>query len=101
MQLQQLRRVLLYLKIAPDIAEGLLEQRRLSPHQDVMSRFLAAEVDGVHPSEREIVACCRLLLAGQQLLTNLLGNAMFCLLEHPEDHGIVVDKQNFDVTRHA
>jgi cytochrome P450 family 109 len=62
----------------------LLEQRRLSPHQDVMSRFLAAEVDGVHPSEREIVACCRLLLAGQQLLTNLLGNAMFCLLEHPE-----------------
>jgi cytochrome P450 len=62
----------------------LLEQRRLSPHQDVMSRFLAASVDGVHLSEREMVACCLLLLAGQQPLTNLLGNAIFCLLEHPE-----------------
>ena len=61
-----------------------LEQRRLSPQQDLMSRFLAAEVDGVDLSEREIVACCLLLLAGQQTLTNLLGNAMFCLLEHPE-----------------
>ena len=62
----------------------LLEQRHLSPQQDVMSRFLAASVDEVHLSEREIVVCCRLLLAGQQTLTNLLGNAMFCLLEHPE-----------------
>ncbi len=63
----------------------LLEERLCHPEPDLLSRLLAANMDGAHLHEREMVVCCRLLLvSGQEPITNLLGNAILCLLEHPE-----------------
>ncbi|QBD75659.1 cytochrome P450 [Ktedonosporobacter rubrisoli] len=63
----------------------LLEQRRAQPHDDLVSALLQAEVDGEHLSSEELVGfCVLLLLAGNETTTNLLGNTILCLDEHPE-----------------
>jgi cytochrome P450 len=63
----------------------LLAERRRQPLRDLISRLLAAEVDGNRLRESEVVACCcALLLAGHATATHLLGNAVLCLTEHPE-----------------
>jgi cytochrome P450 len=47
--------------------------------------LLAAEIDGEKLSTRDIQASCILMLvAGHETTTNLIGNAMFCFMEHPE-----------------
>ena len=63
----------------------LLEERRRQPLRDLISRMLAAEVDGNRLREPEVLACCCLLLvAGHATATHLLGNAVLCLTDHPE-----------------
>jgi cytochrome P450 len=63
----------------------MLEERRRQPRADLMSELLAAEVDGA-PLGREVIVsmCFILLLAGHVTTTNLIGNAVLCLDEHPE-----------------
>ncbi len=61
-----------------------LEQRRKSPTTDLMSRLLAAEVDGERLSEVELIDFCRLLLiAGYETTACLIGNGILTLLEMP------------------
>jgi len=63
----------------------LLEERRRQPLRDLISRMLAAEVDGNRLREPDVLACCCLLLvAGHATATHLLGNAVLCLTDHPE-----------------
>lgn len=63
----------------------LLAPRRTEPTDDLLSRLLHAEVDGHHLSHREILGFFQLLLvAGHETTTNLIGNAVLCLLAHPE-----------------
>jgi cytochrome P450 len=63
----------------------MLEERRRQPRADLMSELLAAEVDGAPlPLEEIISFCFLLLLAGHVTTTNLIGNAVLCLDEHPE-----------------
>src|SRR3989442_7125810 len=50
-----------------------------------MSELLAAEVDGAHISQEEIVSFCfLLLLAGHVTTTNLFGQAILCFDAYPE-----------------
>ena len=56
-----------------------------STRQDLMSRLLAAEVDGEQLSEHELLEFCRLLLiAGSETTSYLIGNTLLCLDDHPE-----------------
>lgn len=63
----------------------LLAQRRREPREDLLSALLAAQVDGEHLSEQELLGFCILLLvAGNVTTTNLIGNAFLCFDEAPE-----------------
>lgn len=63
----------------------LIEARQSHPTNDLISRLLAAEVDGEKLSTRDIQASCILILiAGYETTTRLIGNAMFCFTQHPE-----------------
>jgi cytochrome P450 len=65
--------------------ERALDERRREPHNDLMSELLAAEVEGERLTGDELLSfCILLLLAGHVTTTNLLGNAMLCLDEHPD-----------------
>lgn len=62
----------------------VLAQRRREPKDDLISALLAAQVDGEHLSEEELLGfCVLLLLAGNETTTTLLGNALLTLDEHP------------------
>lgn len=59
-------------------------ERRVRPRDDLMSALVAAEEQGDVLCESELFAIAALLLgAGHLTTTNLLGNAMLALLEHP------------------
>lgn len=63
----------------------MLEERKRTPRDDMMSALLAAEVDGKHLSFAETISFCTvLLLAGHVTTTNLFNQAIRCLDEHPE-----------------
>jgi cytochrome P450 len=62
----------------------LIEERRGAPRDDLISALLAAQIDGEHLSELELLGFCALLLvAGNETTTNLIGNAILCLDEQP------------------
>jgi len=64
--------------------EGLVEQRRAVPRDDLLTRLVEAEVDGERLTPEEILGFFQLLLsAGHETTTNLLSNAILCLLENP------------------
>ncbi len=62
----------------------VLEERRAHPQNDLVSALLAAEVDGQHLNDLELLGFCGLLLvAGNETTTNLIGNLILCLDENP------------------
>jgi cytochrome P450 len=62
-----------------------LAERRKSPRQDLMSRLLAAEVDGERLGESDLLEFCRLLLiAGYETTACLIGSVAISLCEHPD-----------------
>ena len=64
---------------------GMLAQRRREPQDDLISHLLAAQIDGTHLTQEEVLGFCALLLvAGNETTTNLLGNAILCFDEHPD-----------------
>jgi cytochrome P450 len=63
----------------------VLEQRRISPGDDLLSLLAQAEVDGERLTDAEILGFFQLLLvAGTETTTNLLNNAILCLIENPD-----------------
>jgi cytochrome P450 len=77
--------------ITPVLAEMndyLLDQirgRRDHPTHDLISLLTQAEADGERLTDPEIVGfAATLLLAGHVTTTATLGNAVYCLLEHPQ-----------------
>ena len=72
---------------------GLLRERERRPGEDLASLMLRAEHDGDRLTRDEVVANCILLLfAGHETTTNLLGNGLFHLLEHPAEAALVRDE---------
>ncbi len=65
---------------------ALTPARRAQPGNDLISILLAAEEDGVGLTEEELYAqCVFFLFAGHETTSNLIANAMYCLLRFPEE----------------
>jgi cytochrome P450 len=65
--------------------QGVLEERRAEPRNDLISELLRAHEQGDHLSEQElIVTATTLLLAGHETTVNLIGNGMLALLRQPD-----------------
>ena len=67
-----------------DFFDRLLEERRRTPGEDLISALVMAEDDGVQLSREEAISTLVLLLqAGHETTADLLGNAMIGLFRHP------------------
>src|SRR5579884_647779 len=65
---------------------GLIEERRRSPRDDMVSALVAARVDGGRLSDDEIVSTVVVLLnAGHEATVNTLGNGVTALMHHPSE----------------
>lgn len=63
----------------------LLEDRRAAPKQDLISDLLAAEIEGVRLTTREVIAFCITILgAGTETTEAWLMIAMQLLMEYPD-----------------
>jgi len=64
----------------------VLRQRRAAPKDDLLTRLVQAEVDGERLTQEEILGFFQLLLlAGSETTTNLINNAILCLIENPKE----------------
>jgi cytochrome P450 len=64
---------------------ALIEHHRAHPSEDLISALIAAEIGGRKLSLPNLTAFCVLLLvAGNETTTNLIGNAVRLLIEHPD-----------------
>ena len=64
---------------------ALIEARRSAPTGDLISRLLAARVDGQALSSKDVYEFCWLLLiAGNETTRNLIALGTKALLEHPD-----------------
>ena len=64
---------------------AIIEKRRTAPEDDIVSALVQAEDDGERLNGRETLNMLRLLLiAGNETVTNLIGNGMLALLRHPD-----------------
>lgn len=69
-----------------------IEERRAAPRDDLISAMIAVEEAGDLMTTDEIVTMCGLLLtAGNLTTTDLIGNGVLALLEHPEQMQLLRD----------
>ncbi|MDX5382277.1 MAG: cytochrome P450 [Rhodobacterales bacterium] len=62
-----------------------IEQRRVTPADDLITHLIAAEQDGAHLSTPEMISTCILLLnAGHEATVHAIGNAVRLLLAQPD-----------------
>lgn len=63
----------------------VIEERRKSPQDDLVTALIQAEVDGEHLAPDELLGFCFLLLvAGNETTTNLISNGAIAFAEHPD-----------------
>lgn len=73
----------------------LIENKKKTPTDDLISHIIRAKVDGQTLSEKEILSFCGLLLnAGHITTVNLIGNLVFSLLENPQEFKRLKENQN-------
>jgi cytochrome P450 len=66
--------------------QRMIELRRAAPRADLISDMVHAEEAGDHMTDEEIVTQCNLLLiAGNVTTTDLIGNGVKALLDHPQE----------------
>lgn len=71
----------------------MIDQRRSSPTDDLLTRLIHAEVDGERLSHEEILGFFQLLVVGgQETTTNLINNAVLCLLENPAQRELLATR---------
>ena len=64
---------------------SLLEQRKQSPQEDLVSAMIAWREDGERLSDDELISTCMtILMAGHGSTIDVAGNGMLALLCHPE-----------------
>ncbi len=62
-----------------------IHEHRQHPRDDLISAFIAAEIDGDRLSDEEMVANLIVtMVGGQETTTNLIGNGILTLLRHPD-----------------
>jgi len=78
--------------------EPVIEARRQAPRDDVISSWLATEVDGELVSHEQLLAHVRLVFtAGATTTSDALGNLIFALGTHPDAwHACVSDAARID-----
>ena len=75
-----------------DYFSGLIDKRKKEPAADIITRFLAAEVDGERLSDEEILDICFLfLIAGLDTVSDSLTCFFAFLAQHPEHRRQVVE----------
>jgi pimeloyl-[acyl-carrier protein] synthase len=69
-----------------DYLSDVVSSRRFEPRQDLISGLVRAETSGDRLAGGELLEMCILLtIAGLETTTNLIGNGMNALLDHPEE----------------
>ena len=64
--------------------QAAVREHRAHPREDLISAFVAAEIDGDRLTDEEIVANAIVtMVGGQETTTNLIGNGLLTLLRHP------------------
>ena len=65
---------------------NIFDQRRREPEDDMISALVAVEDEGDVLSESELLSLTTLILAaGHETTTNLIGNAVLALINHPQE----------------
>jgi cytochrome P450 len=65
--------------------QGMVDERRAAPRDDLTSALLEAELDGDRLTDEEIIAFLFLMVvAGNETTTKLLGNAWYWAWRHPD-----------------
>jgi cytochrome P450 len=63
-----------------------IEEQRLRPRGGLVSSLMNAEIDGDRLSQEEVIANCIVtMVGGQETTTNLIGNGVLTLLNHPDE----------------
>jgi cytochrome P450 len=63
----------------------MISERRSTPRDDLLTRLIQAEVDSERLCHDEILGFFQLLVvAGQETTSDLINNAILCLLENPD-----------------
>lgn len=72
-------------KLFDEYFKGIVAEHRDEARDDLVSRLIEAEEEGDKLTEDEMIVTLRLLLvAGNETTTNLIGNGLKALLEHPD-----------------
>ena len=75
--------------------EILVERRRMrpgNPERDVLTRLIQGEGNGERLTEKELLHNCIFLLnAGHETTTNLIGNGLVALSEHPAEKNRLIE----------
>ena len=73
----------------------VIQKRRKQRRADLISSLIDAEEDGEQLDEAEIIGVCTaLLIAGNVTTTDLIGNAVLALLQHPSELGKLLAEPN-------
>ena len=72
---------------------AIIEQRRLGPRNDLVSRLVEAEEQGDKLTSDETIVMLRLLLiTGNETTTNLIGNGVRALLHNPDQLSLLRER---------
>ena len=73
----------------------VIEERRRSPGDDLVSSLIAAEEEGRILDDQELRSTCVMLLfAGHETTTHLIGNGLYVLLRHPDQRDRLIESPN-------
>jgi cytochrome P450 len=67
-----------------DYLRVIAADRRRTPHEDVLSTFMAAEAEGLVTEDEAVANCVLLLFAGHETTANLIANGLVLLFDHPD-----------------
>ena len=82
---EQIRRVQKASEELFEYFEGIMEQRRREPQDDMITALMNAEEEGDRLTHEELLATLMLLLvAGNETTRNLIGNGTLALLRNPD-----------------
>jgi len=76
-------------------ASQLFAQKRIDPHQDLMSVLTGVEIEGEHLSDLELELFFLLLtVAGNETTRNLISGAMVAFFDHPDQWALLRDDRS-------